>query len=139
MKMKLYVIGMLMVLCLSGCNKTPSMPESDLGVESGSKETEQESTEILNPPNGEIHYTETELQIVEDELGNHENAQEIMKQLNYFGIYNITKAELLVAGEEEELMVETSDHRNFVIHYYSDKHHIHAIEKDGEYIYFEYE
>ena len=140
MKMKLYIVGMLLGLCICGCDKSPDMAEMNIGTETGSNHVQaQESTEILSPPKGEIHYTQAELQIVEDVLGNHENAQEIMKQLNSFGIYNIAKAELLVPGKEQELKVVTSDNREFIIHYYEKNHHIYAIEKDDTYIYAEYQ
>lgn len=139
MKLKICIIGMLLGLCISGCNKTPDIPAPDFGTEMGGDAAVPESTEILNPPNGEIHYTETELQLVEDSLGNRENAQEIMKQLNYFGIYNITRADLMVADEDQELEVETSDNLIFVMHYSTNDYHIYAIEKDGEYIYAEYQ
>lgn len=139
MKMKICVIAMLLGLCISGCNRTADMPEPEFGAETVGDAVTQESTEILNPPNGEIHYSEVELQLVEDALENRENAQEIMKQLNYFGIYDIVRADLLVADKESELEVETSDNRVFVIHCYAKNYHIYAIEKDGKYIYAEYQ
>ncbi len=139
MKLKLYVVSILLGLFVCGCNKTQDMVESDFGTETSGDIEKQGSTEILIPPNGEIHYTEAELQLVEDAIGNRENAQEIMKQLNCFGIYDIKKAKLLVPGKEQELEVETSDNRIFVIHYYEKNYGIYAIEKDDEYIYAEYQ
>ncbi|MBQ9984094.1 MAG: hypothetical protein IJP29_05845 [Lachnospiraceae bacterium] len=139
MKLKICIIGMLLGLCISGCNQTPDISAPDFGTETGEGVTACESTEILNPPNGEIHYTEAELKIMEETLGNHENAQEIMKQLNYFGIYNIIRADLLAEDEDQELEVESFDNRIFVIHYSTNDYHIYAIKKDGEYVYAEYQ
>ncbi len=137
MKVKLYIMGMLLGLFICGCNKTPDIPESDFGTATSGDVEKQEFTEILIPPNGEIHYSEAELQIVEDVLGNHENAHEIMNQLNGFGIYDVVRVELLVAGKKQELEVETADDRIFVIHYYTKNYHIYAVEKDDTYIYTE--
>lgn len=139
MKIKLYIMGILLGLFICGCNKTPDMSEPDFGTETSGDVDKQESTEILIPPNGEIHYTEAELQLVEDAIGNHVNAQEIMKQLNCFGIYDIAKVTLLVDGKEQELEMTTTDQRVFVIHCYTKNYHIYAIEKDGTYIYAEYQ
>ncbi len=138
MRMKLYIVGMLLGVLICGCNKTPDMNEPDFGVETSGDVDKQESTEILIPPNGEVHYTEAELQLVEDAIGNYVNAQKIMKQLNCFGIYDIAKVTLLVDGKEQELEVATADQRVFVIHCYTKNYHIYAIEKDGTYIYAEY-
>lgn len=139
MKIKLYIMGMLLGLLICGCTKTPDMSEPDFETETSGDIEKQQSTEILIPPNGEVHYTETELQLVEDVIGNHENAQKIMKQLNCFGIYDITKVEMLVDDKEQELEVATADQRVFVIHCYTRNYHIYAIEKDGTYIYAEYQ
>lgn len=140
MKMKLYIVGMLLGFCVFGCDKAAEVLETNIGAETGGNHVQaQESTEILNPPKGEIHYTQAELQIVEEVLGNQENAKNIMKQLNSFGIYNIAKVELLVPGKEQELKVVTSDNREFIIHYYEKNYHIYAIEKNDTYIYAEYQ
>ena len=134
---------MLLLLCLCGCGNEEGIDRaSGNAVVDGENtdaamSTEQASTEIRICMDGEIHYTEVELQIVKNALGDEEGSKKIMEQLNQFGIYNITRTEVL---KEEEILVETSAGKRYVLHVTSRNYYIYAIQKDGEdgeYIYME--
>lgn len=146
---RISIIAVLLVIGLCGCNRNMDASGADGGsvleqpligdetTEDVVETTEQESTEILIPPNGEIHYTEVELKIVKNALKDEESAQQIMEELNQFGIYNIIRADLLGEPDDNKLEIETADNRVFVIYFYESYHSICAIEKDGEYLYME--
>ena len=140
---KLSLMAVLVLLmCLWGCGDEAAQKGIDgdsalVNVTTAGNDADSDTgadhSELLNPPTGEIHYTEAELQIVKTAIGDEEGAKEILKQLNGFGIYNIIKAEM---SGDEELEVETSEEKIYVL-YCNKKYHIYGMKENGEYIYTE--
>lgn len=95
--------------------------------------------EILLPPNGEIKYTTEELNIIADALdGDINSAENLLKQLNEFGIYDIQKANMI---DKENMEIVNKDAQCFIL-WLRLEDHIGAIQRDnkeGEFIYKEVE
>ena len=146
--MKRITILLFLVLCLWGCDSgrneenmgTGSVLEQPLiegeNIDNIPEDTE-ETTEIRVLQDGEIHYSQAELEILKAAVGEEEDAQYLMEQVNGFGFYNIIRAEYEKDSSSDKLEIETSEGKVYVLYLMNDSC-ITAVRKDGrdgEFIY----